>query len=511
MLDRRQGLAVCAGVMLAAGAGSPVTGDPAPLAPTFRFAPRNAGPGSVLTVTGERFAGPSAAILAVDTRGQHAVLGMAAVDGLGRFSKTVAAPASPGPYFMVVRDANQQLAINLIGTLIVIPPGVPWFGYAPSSVAPGASVTVGGAGFGPEATAVAFGLVDASGVPTVLRTAGVSSGSFRASFLAPTSIPDGSYGAFVVSSARQVGLNLTGPMTVATGPRPPAIGVGYYPIGAAVDEAANEIWVPAAGDNTVWLLDGATDAATTSIAVGGLPCAITLGGGRVYVANVNTSDVSVLDTATRSVLATVPVGDQPCAAAALPALGRVYIGNYGSDTVSVIDTAANAVVATIPVGNGPFGLAANPGRGLVYVTNGYDDSLSVIDGVTGTVLTTVPVGRDPDAVAVDPSTNRVYVANYLSANVTVVDGDANAVIATVPVGRQPSAVAVNPATGRVYVANYESNTVSVLDGSTNAVVATIPVGTTPDGLAVNARTGRVYVVNSNTNDVSVITDTGSPR
>jgi YVTN family beta-propeller protein len=511
MLATRQALVTVAGAMLVAGVGSPVRGDSPPPPPTFRFAPRHTGPGGLFTVTGERFLGPSAAILAIDARGRHTVIGVAVVDSLGRFTKSVAAPEPPGPYFMVVQDGSQQLAINLIGTLSVIPAGVPWFGYAPSSVSPGTPVTVAGTGFRPDTAAVGFGVVDGNGTPTLLRTAGAASGGFRTSFAFPGSIPDGTYGAFVMSSLHQGAVNVTGPMTVATGPPPPAIGVGYYPIGAAADEGADEVWVPAAGDNRVFLLDGATQTAVTSVPVGALPCAIAQGAGRVYVANVNTNDVSVVDTGTRTVVATVPVGDHPCAVTALPALERVYVGNYASDTVSVLDTASNTVVDTIPVGNGPFGLAANPARGLVYVTNGYDDTLSVIDGASGTVLAVVPVGRDPDAVAVDPATGRVYVANYLSANVSVVDGEANAVVATVPVGRQPSAVAVNPATGRVYVANYASNTVSVLDAATNTVTETIPVGETPDGLAVNVRTGRVYVANSNTNDVTVLTDAGTLR
>ena len=481
---------------------APVAQIAPPLPPTFRFAPKAVGTGGTITVTGERFTGP-VLIVAVHPNGTFTLLGTPAISN-GAFSTTVAAPSVAGPYFMVVQDGpTRRVAINLIGTLAVVPAGTPWFMFSPTTVAPGGPVSVLAGSFTPGTAAAAFGTLGAGGAPTVFGAMQLSpAGGGLATFTAPPTMQPGGYPAFLKSSAMQVAANLTGPLTIATAPPPPEVGVGFYPIGAAANPGG-KVWVPNGGDNTVSVI--VNGAVTGTIPVGALPCAITRSNlsGRVFVAGVNTEDVTVIDEVTNDVITSSPVGQYPCAAASVG--GRVFIGNYGSDTVSVIDEGTLSVIDTIASGDGPFGMAANQVTGRVYVANGYDNTLSVVDASTLATVATIPVGRDPDAVGVNPLTNRIYVGNYLSGTTTIIDGATNTVITTVIVGREPSAVAVNPATGHVFVANYSSNTVSVIDGNTNAVVATIPVGITPDGLAIDGA-GRVYVVNSNSNSVSIIQD-----
>ncbi|MFP1625859.1 YncE family protein [Streptomyces sp. 5K101] len=76
-----------------------------------------------------------------------------------------------------------------------------------------------------------------------------------------------------------------------------------------------------------------------------------------YVANLNDDTVSVIDAATNTVVDTITVGDTPLNVAVSPDGSRVYVTNFADDTVSVIDTATNTVIDTIPVGDGPVGVA----------------------------------------------------------------------------------------------------------------------------------------------------------
>src|SRR5688572_15404528 len=55
-----------------------------------------------------------------------------------------------------------------------------------------------------------------------------------------------------------------------------------------------------------------------------------------YIPNSGNDTVSVIDTATNTVVATVAVGDRPMAVAVLPDGSRAYIANSEADTVSVI-------------------------------------------------------------------------------------------------------------------------------------------------------------------------------
>ena len=281
--------------------------------------------------------------------------------------------------------------------------------------------------------------------------------------------------------------------------------VGLFPGGVGVNPTADRIYVANIVDDTVSVIDGASNAVVATIAVGDDPFGVGVNPttNRVYVSNRIDGTVSVIDGATNAVVATVAVagaGD----VGVNPSTNRVYV--TGGGTVSVIDGASNAVVATVPVGAAPGDVGVNPTTNRVYVSNRIDGTVSVIDGASNAVVATVPVGSLPSGVAANPSTDRVYVSNRDDDTVSVIDGASNAVVATVPVGAAPGDVGVNPTTGHVYVATV-GDTVSVIDGASNAVVATVPVGADPIGVGVNPSTDRVYVSNLFGHNVSVIENT----
>jgi YVTN family beta-propeller protein len=259
------------------------------------------------------------------------------------------------------------------------------------------------------------------------------------------------------------------------------------------------------GDNSVSVIDTASNAVVATVSVGNVPfgVAVALDGSRVYVANLNDNNVSVIDASNNTVVATVPVGNSPEGVAVAPDGTHVYVVNDNSASVSVIDTSTNTVVATVPVGSGPVGVAVAPDGARVYVTNS-DTTISVIDTSNNTVVATVPVSGSHDGVAVTPDGTRVYVANDNTGSVSVIDTSTNTVVATVPVGNSPYTVAIAPDGSRAYAANLGDNNVSVIDTSSNAVVATVPVGGFPLGVAVTPDGTRVYVANIGDNSVSVI-------
>ena len=88
-----------------------------------------------------------------------------------------------------------------------------------------------------------------------------------------------------------------------------------------------------------------------------------------YVANSGDNTVSVINTATNSVVGTNNVGSTPIGVAVSPDGNRVYVANNGSGTVSVIDTATDTVTATVGVGTLPQAVAVSPDGNRVYVTN----------------------------------------------------------------------------------------------------------------------------------------------
>src|SRR5438445_13565499 len=116
---------------------------------------------------------------------------------------------------------------------------------------------------------------------------------------------------------------------------------------------------------------------------------------QAYITNLNDNTVSVIDTASNTVMATVPVGNFPNGVAVTPDGAHVYVGNQGDGlvpgTVSVIDTATNKLTATVMVGLFPFGVAVTPDGAHVYVGNLCSTTVSVIASTSNTATAEVPL------------------------------------------------------------------------------------------------------------------------
>jgi YVTN family beta-propeller protein len=235
------------------------------------------------------------------------------------------------------------------------------------------------------------------------------------------------------------------------------------------------------------------------------------------VTNAADNTVSVIDTASNTVVATIPVGHDPNGVAITSDGTHAYVANQLEDRVSVINTGSNTVVATIPGFIIPTGVAIAPDgthaserdnrrqQSLAYVTNNVPSidgsnfpasAASVIDTANNKVLATIPVGQDPNGVAITADGTHAYVANQRDGTASVIDTAHNKVVATIRVGAGPVGVAItsdgtNPSenNGRprqplAYVTNLVDNTVSVIDTASNNVVATIRIGTGPFSVAL---------------------------
>jgi YVTN family beta-propeller protein len=269
----------------------------------------------------------------------------------------------------------------------------------------------------------------------------------------------------------------------------------WQPAVAVVAAAVLALTVGAAAEQPASAAGGYTVTATIEVGTGPDGVAVDSTSHTAYVTNVDDDTVSVIDEATNSVTATITVGGGPLTVAADPTAHLAYVTNGGNGTVSVINEAARTVTALIAVGHGPDGVAMDPTSHMAYVANGSDGTVSAINEATSTVTATIPVGGDPDGVAVDPTSHEVYVANGSGSTVSVINEASRTVTATIPVGADPDGVAVDPTSHEVYVANGNGSTVSVINEASGTVTATITVGAHPDGMAVDPTSHVVYVTN----------------
>src|ERR1035437_410068 len=143
-----------------------------------------------------------------------------------------------------------------------------------------------------------------------------------------------------------------------------------------------------------------------------------------YIKSSLNNTVSVIDTATNNITATVNVGKQPFRVVVSSDGKKVYVVNRKSNFVSVIDTGTNTVATTVYVGQGESvnGVAVTPDGKKVYVTKGgnlhsflsNEGNVSVIDAATNVVKTTVNLGSLPNQIVIGNIPHRAPADfNYL--------------------------------------------------------------------------------------------------
>lgn len=269
------------------------------------------------------------------------------------------------------------------------------------------------------------------------------------------------------------------------------------------------LYVTNRSDNTVSVIDAATNAVTATVPVGGTPnqLATTPDGTHVYVTNSDSNNVSVLDTRTNNVVTTIPVGGNPAGIAITPDGTKAYVANVNDNTVSVIEVTTNAVTATIVVsGKAPIGAAVTPDGKHVYVGNIVSATVSVIDTATNTETATVSLGgiTNPFAAAVTPDGKNVYVAGGGSGTVSVINTATNTVATTITGFSTVDDVAISPDGTKVYATDNSANNVYVINTASNVAATTIQVGGGPFGIVLTSDGTKAYVANQQTNDVSVI-------
>jgi YVTN family beta-propeller protein len=217
---------------------------------------------------------------------------------------------------------------------------------------------------------------------------------------------------------------------------------------------------------------------TAQYGVGGMPDAVTSGGGSVWVANQLDGTVSRIDRGHDQVV-TIPVGGAPAAVAV--GAGSVWAADGDGRTVAQIDPGSNKVVQPIESGNAPKSLAV--AAGALWVVSGADGSLRRIEiGATGGSRE-IPLGAKATAVAAGQGA--IWVTSEEAGTVTRVDPRSGAVGTPVNVGNGPTAVAAGE--GGVWVVNRGDGTLSRIDPATNAVSGTVRVGTDPRAVAAGGR------------------------
>jgi YVTN family beta-propeller protein len=184
---------------------------------------------------------------------------------------------------------------------------------------------------------------------------------------------------------------------------------GNSALSLAVNQATNTIYatnlilntVPYGGDS-VYVINGATCDAATTVGCGQTPAAIKAG--------FNPTEIAV-DQATDTIYtANIADGEHP---------GTVSVIN-GSTCNGTNHSGCGQTPATAPAGFGATAVALDPANRTAVVANIEDTSISVINTASCNAIVTTgcnrpqpkfPAGRAPFAVTIDPAVGTIYVSN----------------------------------------------------------------------------------------------------
>jgi YVTN family beta-propeller protein len=287
------------------------------------------------------------------------------------------------------------------------------------------------------------------------------------------------------------------------------IPVGSQPTYLATDEKTNRVYVSNQADDTVSVIDGATNTVLHTVRVGHNPNGVAVNPktNTIYVTNLSSGSLSIIN-GTKLTTSTLQLGSYPAKVAVNPVTNRVYVTlEDRNGFLEVIDGKGPKVVASIPVAPYPLSVAVDIDADQIFVADFLCacGQISVVDGATNAVTNTInlPGASLLEGVAIDREHNRAYATDE-QKGLYVIDARTGAILGQVRDRHYPNEVAAIPGTTLAVEPDTASNQAIFIDASSFAVKKRVPVGEFPTGVAVDAARKRVYVANRHNNTVSVI-------
>jgi YVTN family beta-propeller protein len=278
------------------------------------------------------------------------------------------------------------------------------------------------------------------------------------------------------------GDNTVGVLDTATNQVTKTIPIPTGPHGLVITPDNKWVYASSDGDSVVSVISTATDEVTTSIDVGTMPhgLAITPDGSRVLVAGFGTDQVEAIDTSTQQVTWKVPL-PQPHNLAITADGQTVYAASQkaGSEAVAIIDIPSGTETGSVPLDHTPRALNVSPDQEEVVFTEAGVDALLVLDRASNQIVTQIPTGASPHHPLFTPDGKQGMVVAQGPGELDLFDPDTYTSTGTVKVGDMPHWIGASSDNHFAYVTNEKSNDISMVDLTTGALAATIPVGNAP--------------------------------
>lgn len=198
------------------------------------------------------------------------------------------------------------------------------------------------------------------------------------------------------------------------------VGINPFAIGVyRLDRNNDFLYVTNTLSNTVSVIhsNSTTDVVIRNISVGNFPVGVAVDQDRniVYVTNMRSNSLTLIDAKTNEVIKNVSVGNLPVGVAVDPATHTVYVSNTFDNTVSVISQTSAMVEKSIRVNpNNPdierplpnivrfptvaSFIAIDPSSNLTYVSNTHSSKISVINSSSNELVVGVNIKIEPESL-----------------------------------------------------------------------------------------------------------------
>ncbi|MBN1319147.1 MAG: beta-propeller fold lactonase family protein, partial [Anaerolineales bacterium] len=329
------------------------------------------------------------------------------------------------------------------------------------------------------------------------------------------------------------------------------LNVGQNPEQVALSPDGRYAYVTNYADDTVSLVDLATNQEMAAIGVGKGPydtdnprgIAVSADGHWAYVTNESSNSLSIVDLQLWRQAAIIDLSWGTAHDVALSPDGHyAYVTHYNHYRVSKIDLDTHSEVAVFNVGYGPAGIDVSPDGQYVYVAqqshfepgrltrldtvtgdtvdyavsdNARDVALSadgthayiicaglatkafsVVDLASGTEESVVDLGAIPSSLALSPDGMAAFITASSNDRDLLIQVDLSTLeISSLGAGGKGArGLAISPDGETACTANFDSHNLSVIDLNQNPVAA-VPVGHSPNGLALSLDGRWAYVAN----------------
>ncbi len=200
---------------------------------------------------------------------------------------------------------------------------------------------------------------------------------------------------------------------------------------------------------------------------------IDLKGQRLFVAALGNNTVEIIDLATNKVIHSISGLSEPQGLVFVPEFNKIFVANGGDGTVKVFDSITFVMVDTRNLSSDADNVRYD-GSKIVYVGHG-DGGLSLIDATTDKVLNDIQLDGHPESFQLESADSKIFV-NIPSANqIAVVDSQKQKVIAnwslTDALANYPMALDEN--SHRLFVGSRLPARLNVYDSETGKLIASL--------------------------------------